>query len=1044
MASPSQGGSPRWFEGNGTESWLLHNPVLAPASASSTGSSSLLNAFRGSAAGPTAVEGFSSTAANHSMATINSAFLREAADNSTILISSAETSEQRRGVQAEVHHHLVHGPLDPQKALKTGGLCFAPVYNEIDNMKRKGGKRFTFQIMSVGLQAVTGVLTGISAYGVGLASEKLGQVRLDIVLHMIRHYSTWEAWLASFGIMLALALAGALPVIIWVQSAGSSGIPAIIGILNGCDLTKEFNLKTFAARLIGVTCAVSSGLAVGPEGPMIFIGAAIGALLSRIPSQPWVWEKLGRPPSSLNHHVYMRDYISTGAACGIAAAFRAPIAGTLFVVEEAASHFRREHLAKVFFASLVAMLLATYPAGQDGLLEFQVATGPNCRTQQWLQATDYFFFILVGIVCGVAGAVFNEMNVRLACWRAQHVKGAMQLRRTAEIVVLCFITSSCWMLLPLFIEERSAGDPKIFSRGNTCIKDKWLPQIVREANIEEAGGSVGVNLKYTPEPCLYGIQHNPTECQWAWEMSQNGSHPSSLTLHAYNCTHELIYGNKMQHLLNKMDYCCNFSNRSLLMAGQHQVPLNASCSIVLGDGFPTLRSTHSALQMKPRDRRRLGDDGVPKDVQYNPMAALCLVSFDDTAQNLFSRGAPYVFYPTVLLYFLPAFFILAAVTSGSAIPSGLLLPMIIIGALIGRVLAIALIGFQHAVGFYHPAGGNTAAGDSLWSSVFQPWFYYSGGPLREDAPLSTSGWLDPGVGAIIGAAAFMGGCTRISLTVTVMMVEITGDAMMIAPVGVATLVAVIVANQFNHGLYHSLIDVASFPFLPDRWPKAIPKALRVEHLIREGESVMCLPLRGQRPQVEQVLRDHDYSAFPVLDDNGVVVGIAFRKLLQQILDELHDTVDVGKVTDFHYVTIRASLPLEVAYDLFKRMEISHMIVVDNNHHPVAMLTRGSLLPWCVEERIGHRRMANVRSTIERPRQFRCDGLVNDTFWTEHQLFSEAEHGQASRLTPQGQISPSGPLLDMSSENSGSLPSVRGGGLSANQSQQESQETFQAG
>lgn len=115
----------------------------------------------------------------------------------------------------------------------------------------------------------------------------------------------------------------------------------------------------------------------------------------------------------------------------------------------------------------------------------------------------------------------------------------------------------------------------------------------------------------------------------------------------------------------------------------------------------------------------------------------------------------------------------------------------------------------------------------------------------------------------------------------------------------------------------------------------------MEHIIGEGETVVCMPLMAQRPEVERVLQENQYTGFPVLDFNGVVVGFTMRMLLQQLLDEMTDTVDVGRVTDFHSVTIRASLPLEVAYDLFKRMEISHMIVVDNNHHPMAMLTRGS-------------------------------------------------------------------------------------------------------
>jgi CBS domain-containing protein len=234
--------------------------------------------------------------------------------------------------------------------------------------------------------------------------------------------------------------------------------------------------------------------------------------------------------------------------------------------------------------------------------------------------------------------------------------------------------------------------------------------------------------------------------------------------------------------------------------------------------------------------------------------------------------------------------------------------------------------------------------------------------------MTTQGWFDPGVGALIGAGAFLGGCTRIFLMVTVMMVEITGDPTMIVPVGVATLVAVRVGNWFNHGLYHSLIDVASFPFLPDRWPSEMPKALRVEHLFEDDRpEVKSIRLDAQRREIEDVLSSNDYSSFPVLGWNGVVFGVASRLHLQKVLDDAAGTIDVGSCTDFNYATIRACVPLEVAYNLFKRMEVSHMIVVDDNHKPYAMLSRSSLLPWCVAEKIGHARMHQVRSTIQRPR-----------------------------------------------------------------------------
>jgi CBS domain-containing protein len=290
--------------------------------------------------------------------------------------------------------------------------------------------------------------------------------------------------------------------------------------------------------------------------------------------------------------------------------------------------------------------------------------------------------------------------------------------------------------------------------------------------------------------------------------------------------------------------------------------------------------------------------------------------------------------------------------------------MIIIGALIGRISSLVLLEFQYRLKLYSQSG----EGMSMWSREWQPFFHYMGGPLPDSVPFATDGWLDPGVGALVGAAAFLGGCSRISLMTTVMMVEITGDPVMIAPVGVATLVAVVVGNVWNHGLYHSLIDVASFPFLPSKWPKGIQRSLRVEHVLQtEGVKVASVPLTAQRTELRATLDGHTYSGFPVVGFNGVVVGLATRSNLEKMLSELTDTVDVGRTTDFHHVTIQASLPLEVAFNLFKQMELAHITVVDSSYRPKAILTRGSLLPWVVQGRMGHR---TVRPTIQRPRNFR--------------------------------------------------------------------------
>ena len=86
---------------------------------------------------------------------------------------------------------------------------------------------------------------------------------------------------------------------------------------------------------------------------MIHLGAIIGRGLSQAESSA-LGVNLPNWFPALRNSRDLRDHVSLGAACGVSAAFGAPIGGLLFAAEEVASFWSTELSWRVFFASAVA------------------------------------------------------------------------------------------------------------------------------------------------------------------------------------------------------------------------------------------------------------------------------------------------------------------------------------------------------------------------------------------------------------------------------------------------------------------------------------------------------------------------------------------------------------------------------------------------------------------------------------------------------------------------------------------------------------------
>uniref|UniRef100_A0A8B9K8C1 Chloride channel protein n=1 Tax=Astyanax mexicanus TaxID=7994 RepID=A0A8B9K8C1_ASTMX len=233
--------------------------------------------------------------------------------------------------------------------------------------------------------------------------------------------------------------------------AAGSGIPEIKSYLNGVKIPGIVRLRTFLCKAVGVLFAVAGGLFVGKEGPMIHSGAIVGAGLPQF--QSITFKKIRFQFPYFRSDRDKRDFVSAGAAAGVAAAFGAPIGGTLFSLEEGSSFWNQALTWKVvsrmgqhykpYYAYVFIPLFVSWGSFQlPGLLnfgEFKCPDGDkNCHL--WT-AVDLAFFVLMGVVGGLLGAMFNCINKRLAKYRMRNVHPKAKFIRVLESLLVCMVTS---------------------------------------------------------------------------------------------------------------------------------------------------------------------------------------------------------------------------------------------------------------------------------------------------------------------------------------------------------------------------------------------------------------------------------------------------------------------------------------------------------------------------------------------------------------------------------------------------------------------------
>lgn len=322
------------------------------------------------------------------------------------------------------------------------------------------------------LVAGVGVAMSIVGLVVSRTADAILDKKLENALDRFEEHGFASGMLFHVGVSAALAFGAFLPVAYRPVSAGS-GIAEAKAILNGVIIPNCTSLLTALCKAMSVIMSVSASLPAGLEGPMIHLGLCLGENANRlVPLRHQVLDPLRTDRSRI-------DYTAIGTAAGVAAAFRAPISGILFAMEEGASYWSTELTWRCFLSACVTVISMYCIITITSPKFFEVtsmdlfngidpvsSSGQEVIPAEFVptfRLSEYAVFALVGTGGGLIGAAFCTMNRSIAVLR-RRLALSMPMKGLEVVVIATCYASLSWILPSLaslsscgVVEDRRMG-----------------------------------------------------------------------------------------------------------------------------------------------------------------------------------------------------------------------------------------------------------------------------------------------------------------------------------------------------------------------------------------------------------------------------------------------------------------------------------------------------------------------------------------------------------------------------------------------------------
>lgn len=211
----------------------------------------------------------------------------------------------------------------------------------------------------------------------------------------------------------------------------------------------------------------------------------------------------------------------------------------------------------------------------------------------------------------------------------------------------------------------------------------------------------------------------------------------------------------------------------------------------------------------------------------------------------------------VLTYAACAKLFLTILTFGARIPAGLFIPSMTIGACAGRIVGMFV---------------------KLMVQAHPDWRIFG-------ECSATSVCVRPSIYALVGASSCLAGVTQVSVSLVVIMFELTGGLSHLLPTMFGILAAKMVCNISGlEGIYDMHINIKRYPFLDSKH--------QVSHVV--PARVIMRPPRAVIPEIgvtigylQQLLNDYQYYGFPIVrrESDMILTGNVVRKELDNAISK---------------------------------------------------------------------------------------------------------------------------------------------------------------